>query len=163
IRITPLNGQPVQGSDLFRMQATSAETNVATIPASLGLPVLVLTTFVKDSPIAGLIKSNLLSRHMAYEGKDIQQGGPWGYRHQFNIADSGFGSRGPRVLNDRAGEVGFTLNSSDFDLKRLFETEGIQIIHMSGLIAALSQATGKLCLELARIAKKNGTLISFDL
>ncbi len=163
VRISPFNGQPVHASDTFFMQATSAETNVASIPSCLGLPVLVLTTFVRDSPIAQFIKNNLLSRHMKYIGKEVDQGGPWGYRHQFNIADSGFGSRGPRVLNDRAGEVGFTLNSSDFDLKHLFETEGIQIIHMSGLIAALSQATGKLCLELARIAKKNGTLISFDL
>ena len=34
---------------------------------------------------------------------------------------------------------------------------------MSGLIAALSPETGEFCLELARIAKKYGTRISFDL
>ena len=45
IRITPTNSQPVHCSELFFMQATSAETNVANIPASLGLPVKVLTTF----------------------------------------------------------------------------------------------------------------------
>ena len=108
VRITPLNGQPVHSSDTFFMQATSAETNVATISSYLGLPVKVLTTFVKDSPVARLIKDNLASRHMTYEGKDVEQGGPWGFRHQFNIADSGYGSRGPRVHNDRAGEVGKT-------------------------------------------------------
>ena len=69
----------------------------------------VLTTFVKDSPIADFIKRDLRSRGMDYEGKDVEQGDPWGYRHQFNIADSGYGSRGPRVCNDRAGEVGRTL------------------------------------------------------
>ncbi len=100
------------------MQATSAETNVASISSYLGLPVKVLTTFVKDSPIAKFIKSNLKTRYMDFEGKDVEQGGPWGYRHQFNIADSGFGSRGPRVHNDRAGEVGRTLNVKDFDLRQ---------------------------------------------
>jgi len=163
IRITPANGQPVHCSDTFHMQVTSAETNVASVPSYLGLPVKVLTTFVKDSPIARMIKDNLPSRHMAYEGVELEQGGPWGYRHQFNIADSGYGSRGPRVHNDRAGEVGRTLNVKDFDLNRLFEKEGVQILHLSGLIGALSPETSNFCLELARSAKKHGTRIAFDL
>jgi 2-dehydro-3-deoxygluconokinase len=163
VRITPINGQPVHSSDMFFMQATSAETNVASIPSYLGLPVKVLTAFVKDSPVARLIKNNLSSRHMSFEGKEVPQGGPWGYRHQFNIADSGYGSRGPRVQNDRAGEVGRTLNAGDFDLERIFGEEGVQIVHLSGLIGALSPETGNFCLELARVARKYGTRISFDL
>ncbi|MCW0482938.1 sugar kinase [Gaoshiqia sediminis] len=163
VRITPVNGQPVHSSNLFEMQATSAETNVASISSYLGLPVKVLTTFVKGSPIAAFIKSNLKARHMDYEGPEVPQGDPWGYRHQFNIADSGFGSRGPRVQNDRAGEVGRTLNVNDFDLERIFGQEGVQIVHLSGLIAALSPETSTFCLEIARAAKKHGTRISFDL
>jgi len=163
IRITPENGQPVHSSDTFKMYASSAETNVASISSYLGLPVKVLTTFVKDSPIAQMIKSNLKSRNMDFEGPEIEQGNPWGYRHQINIADSGFGSRGPRVLNDRAGEVGRTLNVKDFDLERIFGKEGVQIVHLSGLIGALSPDTSKFCLEIARTAKKYGTRIAFDL
>lgn len=163
VRITPPDGQPVYASDKFFMQATSAETNVASISSYLGLPTKVLTTFVKDSPIAAFIKANLRARGMDFEGKDVEQGGPWGYRHQFNIADSGYGTRGPRVHNDRAGEVGRTLNIKDFDLDRIFGEEGVQILHLSGLVGALSPETSEFCLELARAAKKYGTLISFDL
>lgn len=163
VRITPDNSQPVHCSATFTMHTTSAETNVASVSSYLGLPVKVLTTFVKDSPIAAMIKSSLASRHMAYEGREIPQGSPWGYRHQFNIADSGFGSRGPRVQNDRAGEVGRTLNVKDFDLEKIFNVEGVQILHISGLIAALSSETTNFCLELARTAKKYGTRVSFDL
>lgn len=163
IRITPVNGQPVHSSKLYEMQATSAETNVASVSSFLGMPVKVLTTFVKDSPIAQLIKADLRSRNIDYEGPEVAQGDPWGYRHQFNIADSGFGTRGPRVLNDRAGEVGRTLNVKDFDLEKIFVKEGVQIIHLSGLIGALSQETSQFCLELARYARKTGTRISFDL
>jgi 2-dehydro-3-deoxygluconokinase len=163
VRITPLNGQPVHCSDTFKMQATSAETNVATIPSYLGMPVKVLTAFVKGSPIAQFIKGNLRSRNMDFEGPEFDQGDPWGYRHQFNIADSGYGSRGPRVHNDRAGEVGRMLNVKDFDIEKIFEKEGVQIIHLSGLIGALSPETSQFCLELARAAKKYGTRISFDL
>ncbi|MCK9526462.1 MAG: PfkB family carbohydrate kinase [Limnochordia bacterium] len=163
VRMTPANGQPVHSSDTFLMHATSAETNVASISSYLGLPVKVLTAFVQGSPIAQFLKDNLASRHMSYEGPEVPQGGPWGYRHQFNIADSGSGSRGPRVYNDRAGEVGRSLNAQDFDLERIFGAEGVQMMHLSGLIAALSPETSKFCLELTRAAKKYGTLVSFDL
>ena len=163
VRITPATRQPVHLGGQMYLQATSAETNVATVSASLGLPCKVLTAFVAGSPIAAFIKSDLRSRGLDYEGKEVPQGGPWGYRHQFNIADSGFGLRGPRVWNDRAGEVGRTLSVEDFDLDRIFGTEGVEILHLSGLIAALSHETGIFCRELARAAKKYGTRISFDL
>ncbi len=163
VRLTPVNGQPMHCNEMLRLQVTSAESNVASISSYLGLPVKVLTNFVKGSPISRLIKDNLKSRQMDFEGQDVDQGNPWGYRHQFNLADSGYGSRGPRVHNDRAGEVGRILNVKDFDLERIFGEEGVQIVHLSGLIAALSPDTGQFCLDIARAAKKHGTKISFDL
>ncbi len=163
VRITPVDRQPVHTSHTFEMQATSAETNVLNVASSLGLKTKVLTRFVKDSAIAAFIKSELRRRGIDYEGAEIPQGDPWGYRHQFNIADSGFGLRGPRVLNDRAGEVGRTLCVEDFDLDRIFGQEGVGILHLSGLIAALSPETTKCCVAVARKAKEYGTRISFDL
>ena len=163
VRITPVDRQPVHTSHTFEMQATSAETNVLNVASSLGSKTKVLTRFVKDSAIASFIKSELRRRGIDYEGVEVAQGGPWGYRHQFNIADSGFGLRGPRVLNDRAGEVGRTIQASDFDMDRIFGQEGVAILHLSGLIAALSPETTQACLEVARAAKKYGTRISFDL
>jgi 2-dehydro-3-deoxygluconokinase len=163
VRLTPLYGQPMHCGDQLMMHACSAESNVASVASYLGLPVKVLTTFVKGSPIARYIKDSLASRRMDFEGPEVDQGGPWGYRHQFNLADSGSGSRGPRVFNDRAGEVGRTLQAKDFDLDRIFDAEGVQIVHLSGLIGALSQDTSNFCLELARKAKQHGTRVSFDL
>lgn len=55
------------------------------------------------------------------------------------------------------------MNVKDFDLDKLFGEDGVQIVHISGLIAALSPETGTFCLELARAAKKYETRISFDL
>ena len=113
VRITPENSQPVGIGNRYIMQATSAESNVLNVSASLGLKTKVLSAFVKGSPIAAYIKGELRRRNMEYEGPEVEQGGPWGYRHQFNIADSGYGMRGPRVHNDRAGEVGRTLKAKD--------------------------------------------------
>lgn len=163
IRLTPVDSQPFHCSETFKMQATSAESNVASVSSFLGLPVKVLTAFVKDSPVSHFIKDNLGSRRMDYEGPEFEQGDPWGYRHQINMADSGWGSRGPRVQNDRAGEVGRELNAGDFDLEHIFGEEGVEIVHLSGLIAALSPKTSQFCLDVARAAKAHGSKISFDL
>lgn len=163
VRITPLDRMPVQNSNQFLLQTTSAESNVLNIASSLGRECLVLTKFVKGSPIADFIKRQLRARNIRFEGVEVEQGGPWGYRHQFNIADSGFGLRAPRVWNDRAGEVGRTLNAEEFDMERIFGQEGVGILHLSGLIAAMSHETTQCCLALAREAKRYGTLVSFDL
>ncbi len=163
VRLTPTNSQPFHCSDTFKMQATSAESNVASVASYLGMPVKVLTAFVKDSPVSHFIKDNIKGRRMDFEGPEFEQTDPWGYRHQINMADSGWGSRGPRVQNDRAGEVGRELSVDDFDLDRIFAQEGVEIVHLSGLIAALSPKTSKFCLDIARIAKQNGSRISFDL
>ncbi len=163
VRITPENRMQVHNSNCFYMQCTSAETNALNIAASLGYPCLALTRFVKDSPIAEFIRRELRKRNIAFEGKEIPQGGPWGFRHQFNIADSGFGFRAARVWNDRSGEVGRALCIDDFDVERIFGREGVGILHLSGLIAALSPETTACCLELAKAAKQYGSLLSFDL
>ncbi len=163
VRITPDNRLAVHNSSHFYMQATSAETNVLSITSSLGRECLALTKFVKGSPIAQFIKNDLRARNIACEGVEVDQGGPWGFRHQFNIADSGFGLRAPRVWNDRAGEVGRTLSIDEFDLERIFGREGVGVLHLSGLIAAMSESTTRFCLECARTAKEYGTLVSFDL
>ena len=105
VRITPEDRMAVHNSDYFYLQATSAESNVLNVASSLGMPCLVMTKFVEGSPIAAFIKAKLRARNISFEGPDVPQGGPWGYRHQFNIADSGFGMRAPRVWNDSAGEI----------------------------------------------------------
>ena len=163
VRITPPDRQPVGTGNAYVMYSTSAESNVLNVSASLGLKTKALPAFVKGSPIAAFIRRDLARRGIQSEGPEIDQGGPWGHRHQFNIADSGFGPRGPRVYNDRAGEVGRLLSATHFDLDRIFGQDGARMIHFSGLFAALSPETAEFCLILAEKAKAQGTRISFDL
>lgn len=163
VRISPLDRMPVETANTFYMQATSAESNVLNVAASLGRECLVMTRFVEGSPIAAFIKAQLRARNLSYAGREIAPDGPWGVRHQFNIADMGFGLRAPRVWNDRAGEIGRTIMAEDFDLERIFATDGVGILHLSGLIASMSPETTRCCLAVAKIAKAHGTLISFDL
>ena len=41
--------------------------------------------------MAQFLKNDLRMRGIEYDAPEIDAGGPWGYRHQINIADSGFG------------------------------------------------------------------------
>lgn len=59
LRITPENRMSVQNSNLFYMQATSAESNVLNVASSLGRECLILTKFVKVSPMADFIRRQL--------------------------------------------------------------------------------------------------------
>jgi len=162
-RLTAVRQQPSHCSTTFELQATSAESNVASVSSFLGLPVNVMTAIVTTSPFGDFIKRDVLRRGMTLDAKEVEAEGPWGVRHQINIADSGYGSRRPTVGNDRAGEAGRELAPEDFDLDAKFGQEGVAILHLSGLIAALSPSTGRLCLEAAKKAKEYGTIVSFDL
>ena len=81
LRITPQDRMAVHNSNLFYLQATSAESNVLNVASSLGKECLALTKFVAGSPMAAFIKGQLRARNIRYEGLDVPQGGPWGYRH----------------------------------------------------------------------------------
>ncbi|MBR5980569.1 MAG: sugar kinase [Firmicutes bacterium] len=162
LRLCPAGRQSLFSGAPLQLQATSAETNVLTALSSLGMRAKVLTRFVEGLETSRYIKAELARRGIETEGPDVPQGGPWGYRHQINFADSGFGCVPPAVQNDRAGEVGRSICASDFDAEKLFVEDGCRIFHFSGLIASLSETSRKACLELAKAAKSAGTKVSFD-
>ena len=54
VRVTPEDRMAVHNSKRFLLQCTSAESNVLNVASSLGHECLVLTKFVKGSPIAYL-------------------------------------------------------------------------------------------------------------
>ena len=96
-----------------------------------------LSKFVDGSPIAKFIQKELRARNISYGSINVPQNSPWGNHQPFNIADSGFGVRTPIIYKDREGEVGRSLNIKEFDNYRIFGREGIEILHISGLITVL--------------------------
>jgi len=71
LRPKPENRQPFHCSVRFIMRTTSAESNAASVSAYLGLPVKILTAFIKGCPMSRFMQNNLGHRGMDYEGTEF--------------------------------------------------------------------------------------------
>lgn len=80
-----------------------------------------------------------------------------------NFTEKGFGIRGAKGISDRANSAASKLKTGDIDWEKLFGHEGVRWFHTGGIFAALSESTPAVIVEAARIAKKHGTIVSYDL
>lgn len=157
LRITPENRMAVQNSNLFYLQATSAESNVLNIASSLGRECLVLTKFVKGSPMADLIKRQLRARQHPLRRSGSRAGRPLGLPpsvQHCRLPASACAPRASGMTAPAKSEERFA--SMVLTIERVFGTEGVGILHLSGLIAAMSHETTECCLALAKLAKQYG-------
>ena len=129
--------------NLYMMTSTERREQRLNISASLGLKTLSIDALCRDSPIA--VHQERLRRHnIAYEGPEIEPARPWGVRHQFNIADTGYGMRGPASTTTAPkSEVG-SIQPEDFDLERIFCRRGVEILHISGLLPPCRRRRGSI-------------------
>jgi len=77
-------------------------------------------------------------------------------------SDRGYGVRAPVVFYNRSNEAGALLKPGDFDWREIFNN-GVRWFHSGGIFAALSETTSELIIEALLLARKSGTITSFDL
>jgi len=84
-------------------------------------------------------------------------------RNGINFTERGFGIRGAVGCSDRGHTAVSQLKPGDMDWEHIFGTLGVRWFHTGGIFAALSESTGAVVIEAARVAKKYGTIVSYDL
>lgn len=84
-------------------------------------------------------------------------------RNGINFTERGFGIRGAVGCSDRANTAISKATAEDFDFEYIFGTLGVRWLHTGGIYAALSEASCETVIEACKIAKKYGTVISYDL
>jgi 2-dehydro-3-deoxygluconokinase len=84
-------------------------------------------------------------------------------RNGLNFTERGFGVRGAVGCSDRGHSAASQLKVGDIDWEHIFGTLGVRWLHTGGIFAALSETTGEVVIEAARVAKKHGTVVSYDL
>ena len=84
-------------------------------------------------------------------------------RNGLNFTERGYGLRGAVGISDRANTATSKMKKGDIDWEYIFGMLGARWFHTGGIFAALSDTTPDVVLEAVRVAKKYGTIVSYDL
>ena len=164
LRFDPGEGR-IRTARQFRVWEGGGEYNVARgLRRCFGLRAAVATAIVRnevgllleDLVLQGGVSTSLI-RWVASDGigRSVRNG--------LNFTERGFGIRGAVGCSDRGHSAASQLRVGDIDWEHIFGELGFRWFHTGGIFAALSATTGDLVVEAARIAKKHGTVVSYDL
>jgi 2-dehydro-3-deoxygluconokinase len=84
-------------------------------------------------------------------------------RNGLNFTERGFGVRGALGVSDRGNTAASQLKKGDIDWEYIFGKLGVRWFHTGGIYAALSDTTPDVVIEAVQVAKKYGTIVSYDL
>ncbi|WHH59873.1 sugar kinase [Petroclostridium sp. X23] len=84
-------------------------------------------------------------------------------RNGLNFTERGYGVRGALGVSDRGNTAASQLKKGDIDWEYIFGKLGSRWFHTGGIFAALSDTTPDVVIEAVQIAKKYGTIVSYDL
>lgn len=164
LRLDPGEGR-IRTTRHFQVWEGGGEYNVARgLRRCFGLRAAVVTAAVRNE--VGLLLEDL----MLQGGVDLSlvrwvpsDGIGRTVRNGLNFTERGFGLRGALGCSDRGHSAASQLRAGDIDWEHIFGRLGVRWFHTGGIFAALSETTGEVVIEAARVAKKYGTLVSYDL
>ena len=84
-------------------------------------------------------------------------------RNGLNFTERGFGLRGAVGVSDRGHTAASQLGPGDVDWEELFGRQGARWFHTGGIFAGLGAGTADLIEEAAGVARRHGTIVSYDL
>lgn len=84
-------------------------------------------------------------------------------RNGINFTERGFGVRAALGVSDRGHTAASQLKPGDVDWESIFGEDGVRWFHCGGIFAALSETTAALAREAMQVARKYGTIVSYDL
>ncbi|NIZ18914.1 sugar kinase [Entomospira culicis] len=164
LRFDPSEGR-IKTARSFKVWEGGGEYNVARgLKRCFGMRTAIVTGIPQND--VGLLLEDLIYQggvDMSYVkwfkydgvGRDVRVG--------LNFTERGFGVRGALGVSDRANSGAAKLKKGDIDWEKLFGQEGVRWFHCGGIYAALSSTTPEVIIEAMQIAKKYGTIISYDL
>ncbi len=163
-RLDPGDGR-IHTTRTFQAWEGGGEYNVARgLKRCFGLQTAVVTAFA-DNPVGRLVQD------LIYQGGVDQSHVKWvkydgvgrTVRNGLNFTERGFGVRAALGCSDRGHTAAAQLRAGDIDWERIFGVEGARWFHCGGIFCALSETTPEVALEAMTVARKYGTIISYDL
>ena len=164
LRLDPGEGR-IRTARQFRVWEGGGEYNVARgLRRCFGQRAAIVTAFTKNE--VGLLMEDLilqggidasLIKWVDYDGigRTVRNG--------LNFTERGFGIRGAVGCSDRGNTAVSQLKEGDINWEYIFGELGVRWFHTGGIFAALSETTPRLVMEAVKMAKKYGTIVSYDL
>ena len=164
LRLDPGDGR-IRSAREFKAWEGGGEYNVTRgLKKCFGLPTAVVTAFadnhvghlVEDFIMQGGVDTSLI-KWVPYDGigRTVRNG--------LNFTERGFGIRGAQGVSDRGNTAASQMKKGDIDWEKIFGEMAVQWFHTGGIFAALSDSTAEVVEEAMIAARKNGTVISYDL
>ncbi len=164
LRLDPGDGR-VHTARTFQVWEGGGEYNVARgLKRCFGMDAAVVTALA-DNPVGRLVQD------LIYQGGVDQSHLKWvkydgvgrKVRNGLNFTERGFGVRAAVGCSDRGHTAVSQLKPGDIDWDQIFVAEGVRWFHTGGIFAALSETTPEVAREAMSAAKRNGTIVSYDL
>jgi len=164
LRLDP-GDERIHTTRYFRVWEGGGEYNVARgLRRTFGKRAAVVTA-IADNPVGRLLEDLLLQggvnleyvRWIPFDGIGRKT------RVGLNFTERGFGIRGAVGCSDRANSAASQMKKGDIDWEKIFGQDGIRWFHTGGIFAGLSATTPDLIIEAVTVAKKHGTIVSYDL
>jgi 2-dehydro-3-deoxygluconokinase len=164
LRLDPGEGR-VRTARSFRAWEGGGEYNVTRgLRRAFGLRTAVVTALA-DNEVGRLVEDFILTggvdtrfiRWVPYDGVGRV------VRNGLNFTERGFGVRGAVGVSDRGNTAVSQLAPGDVDWEHLFGELGVRWFHTGGIFAALSETAAETALEAITVARKHGTVVSYDL
>ena len=164
LRLDPGEGR-IRNARSFKAWEGGGEYNVSRgLKKCFGMDAAVVTAFA-DNDIGHLIEDFIMQggvdtrliKWVPFDGigRNVRNG--------INFTERGFGVRGALGVSDRANTAAAALKKGDIDWEYIFGKLGSRWFHTGGIFAALSETTPDVVLEAVKVAKKYGTIVSYDL
>ena len=164
LRLDPGEGR-IRTARSFRACEGGGEYNVARgLRRAFGLRGAIVTALA-DNEIGRLVEDLILTggldtqfiRWVPYDGigRTVRNG--------LNFTERGFGVRGAVGVSDRGHTAASQLKPADVDWEHLFGNLGVRWLHTGGIFAALGESAAQTVIEAVTVAKKYGTIVSYDL
>ncbi len=164
LRLDPGEGR-ISTTRNFRVWEGGGEYNVVRgLRRAFGYRTAVVTALV-DNAVGRLVEDCILTggvdtefiRWFPFDGIGRAA------RNGLNFTERGFGVRGAVGVSDRGHTAASQLAPGDIDWDHLFGDLGVRWFHTGGIFAALSETTSQTVIEAVTVAKRHGTIVSYDL
>jgi 2-dehydro-3-deoxygluconokinase len=164
LRLDPGDGR-IHTAREFKVWEGGGEYNVARgLKRCFGMNTALVSAFA-DNPIGRLVQD------LIYQGGVDQSHVKWvkydgvgrTVRNGLNFTERGFGPRAALGCSDRGHTAASQLKPGEIDWETIFGREGARWFHCGGIFCALSETTPLVAQEAMEVARKWGTVISYDL